>query len=48
MKTPEKQADRITTVGRSPQASSTICESPAGERMRSPTTIPAGEPWEVK
>ncbi len=46
--TPEKQAEMITTVGRSPQALSTIRDRPAGDSRCGPSTTPAGEPCEVK
>ncbi len=46
--TPEKQAEMITTVGRSPQASSTISERPAGVSMPRPTSTPSGLPCELK
>ena len=47
-KTPEKQAEITTTVGRWPQVRSTIAASTPGGSTRLSTRTPLGSPCEVR
>ena len=47
-KTPEKQAEITTTVGRGPQLWSSMVARMPGARMDWSISTPDGAPWELK